>query len=220
MMPSRRDRVKEVFRAALDVPAGQRARFLEEACAGDPTLRAEAADLLAQDERADREGFLNPLGLFATAPAGGADPSRVGQRLGPYDIKRQIGEGGMGTVYLAERWRDYHQQVAVKFLKGGLDLQEFLQRFQAERLALANPEHPNVARLLDGGTTDDGVPFLVLEYVAGQPLDRYCDAHQLNVRQRLELLLAICAAVQHAHAHDIIHRDLKPRSWPATCVAS
>jgi WD40 repeat protein len=213
-------RAREVFQAALDVPPDERPCFLDAACAGDAAVRAEVESLLAQDEHAEREGFLAPPGTPPARPAGGDAGRWVGRRLGPYEVRRHLADGGMGAVYLAERWRDYRQQVAVKLLRAGLGLDDFLARFHAERQALAGLQHPNIAHLLDGGTSDDGVPYLVLEYVDGQPLDRFCDARHLTVRQRLEVLLPICAAVQHAHEHGIVHRDLKPANVLVTADAT
>jgi WD40 repeat protein len=202
-------RARQVYLEALDVPTVDRPRFLDDACAGDTALRAEVENLLGRDECAEREVFVVAAGSLPTLPDVRGD-RRVGARLGPYEVKRRLAEGGMGAVYLAERWRDYRQLVAIKFLKGGLDSDEFLLRFRTERQALAGLQHPNIARLLDGGSTDDGVPYLVMEYVEGEALDRHCDGRRLDVRGRLGLFLAVCEAVEHAHCRGIIHRDLKP----------
>ncbi len=140
---------------------------------------------------------------------GGADASE--RRIGPYRLVRELGQGGMGTVFLAVRDDDvFHKRVAVKLLKRGMDTDAIVQRFRAERQILAGLDHPNIARLLDGGTTDDGLPYLVMEYVEGAPLIEYADARDLYVAARLDLFLQVCAAVQHAHQNLVIHRDLKP----------
>jgi serine/threonine-protein kinase len=224
MTPERYERLCELFDRAQPLAPAERAAFLDGACAGDPALRAELEGLLAHDERARREQLLQgpcPLNARAllppdephtvpTAPPAKPDDALVGRRVGPYRIEQRVGRGGMGSVYRALRQEPYRQQVAVKVLRGGLGGEELVRRFAAERQALADLGHPHIARLLDGGTTDDGRPYLVLEYIDGEPLDRHCDRHQLGTRQRVELLRAVCAAVQHAHARGVLHRDLKP----------
>jgi eukaryotic-like serine/threonine-protein kinase len=136
------------------------------------------------------------------------------RRIGPYRVIRELGHGGMGTVYLAARDDDqYQKRVAIKVVRG-LDSAEVVRHFRRERQILAGLEHPNVARLLDGGTTEDGLPYLVMQHVEGQPIDRFCDERKLTVRERLELFQGVCAAVQHAHRNLLVHRDIKPAtSW-------
>jgi WD40 repeat protein/serine/threonine protein kinase len=145
-----------------------------------------------------------------SSPAAESDDALVGWRIGPYEVQQRVGGGGMGRVYRALRVEPYRQQVALKVISHGLDTEQFLRRFDTERQVLAELAHPHIARLLDGGTLDDGRPYLVMEYIDGEPLDRYCDSRQLPTAARVQLLLAVCAAVQYAHEHRVIHRDLKP----------
>jgi uncharacterized protein (TIGR03067 family) len=168
--------------------------------------RAGHGGVLAGDAPAATEGNT----LAAEAPAGPPADALVGRRLGPYLIQERVGSGGMGTVYRALRQADYRQQVAVKVILSGLDSDEIVPRFQTERQVLAELEHAHIARLFDGGVTDDGRPYFVMEYIDGQPLDRYCDRHQLNTEKRLRLLQGVCQAAQHAHERGVVHRDLKP----------
>ena len=139
----------------------------------------------------------------------------VGQTIGHWEILKRIGSGGMGAVYLARRAdRQYEQQVAIKLIKRGMDTEAMLRRFRNERQILAGFDHPNIARLLDGDTTDDGLPYFVMEYVEGLPIDEYCDLQALDVTGRLQLFRQVCAAVSYAHRRAVIHRDLKPLEHP------
>jgi serine/threonine protein kinase len=207
-----RDRFQQIdalFAAALERPREERPAFLRLACADDDELRREVERLLTADESA--EDFLaRPLTVPLELIEGevGAEPPA---RLGPYRLLREIGGGGMGSVYLAERDDAvYDRQVAVKVLRSGIGNAAGLQRFLAERQVLARLEHPGIARLYDGGTTPDGRPFLVMELVTGEPLDEYCDGKRLSIAARLRLFQRVCAAVQHAHDNRLVHRDLKP----------
>ncbi len=199
--------IDQVFAEALDRPLAERKAFLDEACAGDPELRLAVERLLLADEASD---------TFLEQPASellGLIPKEVeaGERLGPYRLLRKLGAGGMGTVYLARREDEHYQQdVALKILRSGLQGTEAVHRFLAERQILARLEHPNIARLYDGGSTPDGRPYLVMELVEGLPVDEYCDRHQLTVDRRFDLFRRICGAVQYAHQNLIVHRDLKP----------
>ena len=135
----------------------------------------------------------------------------IGQHIGLYKINREIGRGGMGTVYLATRDDDqYQKQVAIKVVKRGMDTDLVLARFRNERQILAGFDHPNIARLFDGGSTETGLPYFIMEYVEGQAIDEYCDSHRLSTAARLELFRTVCSAVQYAHQHLVIHRDIKP----------
>ncbi len=192
------------FHRALDLEEDERVRYLESL--DDPLLRGEIESLLA----AHRE---ETAVLAGSAPRGdqAESPSLVGRRAGSYRVVREIGHGGMGTVYLAERGdQQYDHKVAIKVVRRGMDTAEILARFRQERQILANLDHSNIARLLDGGTTDDGLPFFVMEHIEGEPIDRYCSRLGLPVTSRLDLLLAVCGAVQYAHRNLIVHRDLKP----------
>lgn len=197
-------RVEELFELALRSDAGERPAALARAC-GEMSLRAEVDDLLACDEAASRAGFL--------APPDGPDepvPSLICRRVGPYLIRESLAVGGMGRVYRATRVDDYRQEVAVKFVKAGGETDELLERFRNERQVLAALSHPHIARLLDGGVTADGAPYLVMEYIPGLSLHRYCDAHRLDTAGRLRLFRLVCLAVDYAHRQAVVHRDLKP----------
>jgi eukaryotic-like serine/threonine-protein kinase len=201
-------RAKDLFDRALDKEPGERGAFLAAACEGDDDLRAEVESLLAAHE--DAEGFLatgQPGGLLER---GEGDAARVG-RAGPYWLLGLIGRGGMGDVYRAVRDDDHFKKVvAVKLVRPDVMSDVVLGRFRAERQILAGLEHPGIARLLDGGATEDGRPFLVMEYVEGTRIDAYVASRGLDTRTRLELFRAVCAAVQYAHQNLVVHRDLKP----------
>ena len=206
MTPERWQQVKALFEQALERPPDERAAFLDQACHGDEALRREVRSLLSSHD----DGFLDePLSL--DAPSGDDGAAHTGQRIGAYRLVREIGHGGMGAVYLAERADgQFHQQVAVKFVRHGVDSDTLRRRFRAERQILARLEHPHIARLIDGGVSEDGLPYLAMEYVEGTRIDHYCDAHHLSTNERLRLFLAVCEAVHYAHQNLIVHRDLKP----------
>lgn len=203
------DRVEEIFLEALDLDPVQRAAFIEEACGSNHTLRQEVISLLEAHDEADAD-FLEetPSMLGHALP----NVSRRLERVGPYRILSELGKGGMGIVYLAERDDDqYHKRVALKVMQQQrLNLLGMRERFLAERQILAGLEHPNIARMLDGGVTDDEVPYFALEYVEGVPIHEYCDANQLSIDERLRLFMTVCRAVHYAHQNLIVHRDLKP----------
>jgi serine/threonine protein kinase len=210
MTGDRLARALELFEAAADRDAAQRAAFLAEACSGDAALLGEVEALLASDEQASR--FLNAPAVPLALPADQIPiRSFIGRRLGAYRILREIGHGGMGEIYLAERADDHFcKQVAIKIIRREMASPELLRRFRHERQMLARLEHPNIARLIDGGLTDEDIPYLVMEYVAGEPILEYCDRHELSISERLRLFHHVCAAVQTAHQNLIVHRDLKP----------
>jgi non-specific serine/threonine protein kinase/serine/threonine-protein kinase len=211
MSADRWQRLNEIFHAAVAVRPGGRAAYLDEACAGDDALRREAAELLDAHLRAesDANAFAH-LGIRLDEPA---SPSVEGHRIGPYLVSGEIGRGGMGAVWLAERADgQFRQRVAIKLIKRGMDTAQILGRFRVERQILASLDHPHIARLLDGGTTDDGLPYFVMEHIEGQPIDRYADERRLSVRDRLALFLQVCDAVTYAHQHLIVHRDIKPQN--------
>lgn len=196
--------VEGVFLRALEQKPEARTAFLREACGGDDALLTEVLDLLRHESAAEAQGF---LGGDRAAPS---DDPHLGQDFGPYRIQHRIGHGGMGNVYLAVRHADFRQQVAVKVLRRGMDTENILRRFRNEIQVLAAlSKHENIAGLLDAGTTAEGLPYFVMEYVEGEPLDAYCDHHKLSLRERIGLFRKVCAAVQFAHQHMIIHRDLK-----------
>jgi serine/threonine protein kinase/tetratricopeptide (TPR) repeat protein len=205
------ERLNQIFHAALALPAGERASYLDSACADDPDLRIEVLELITAHERAAQ--FIESPALVSARTWFEPDtrPPLAGSRLGAYRVEREIGRGGMGAVYLAQRADGhYEQQVAIKLIKRGMDTDLVLERFRAERQILASLDHPNIARLMDGGTTDDGRPYFVMEYIEGKPIDQYADARGLTVAERLGLFLQICGAVAYAHTRHIIHRDIKP----------
>ena len=202
-----------IFDASMDLPPEKREAYLETECGNDAELRALVERLIANAESdtflpteggtpTEAKGFNRERSLEANEAA----PSVIG----PYTIQQQIGEGGFGIVYLAEQTRPVRRRVALKILKAGMDTKAILARFEAERQAMALMEHPNIAKILDAGETETGRPYFVMEYVPGEPLTRYCDKHRLDTKERLELMLPVCRAVQHAHSKGIIHRDLKP----------
>ena len=202
-----RPQARDLFLDALEKSSPvERAAFLDEACAGDAGLREAVEELLAYDHR---DGFLeNPAMSLPTVLLSTA--AQPGEMIGRYKLLQQIGEGGFGIVYLADQLEPVKRRVALKVLKPGMDTREVVARFEAERQALALMDHPNIARVFDGGATESGRPYFVMELVKGIPLTKYCDDHRLNSRQRLDLFLDVLAAVQHAHQKGIIHRDLKP----------
>lgn len=208
----RHARCEEIFARALEREPSGREAFLEEVCGGDRELLADVRSLLGALSGA--EGFLErPVmsGLTQlTLPDEDQDPA-IGRRIGPYRIERRLGAGGMGRVYLALREGvDFDQRVAVKLVARGIYDREALRRFRNECRALATLEHPHVTRMIDGGFTEDGTPYIVMEYVDGEPIDAFCDRHGLDVPARIRLFLDLCSAVAHAHQHSTLHRDIKP----------
>src|SRR5262249_7269418 len=201
------DRVQELFLASADLLADDQQQFLDAACAGDNALRSEIESLLASDRKGSH---LIQNAVECEAYQILDSQALAGQLLGPYRLLREIGRGGMGEVYLASREHPYRKDVAIKVVKRGMDTEDVLRRFRGERQILANLEHPYIARLIDGGATDDGRPFLAMEFVEGQPIDEYCEDRQLSVADRCRLFLKVCEAVSHAHRNLVIHRDLKP----------
>jgi serine/threonine protein kinase len=209
-------REEQIFHQALERPAAQRGAFLDAACGGDIDLRERVAALLKAQE--------NP-GSFLQSPAAGVGISptidqppseRPGAQIGPYKLLEQIGEGGMGVVYLAEQTQPLQRRVALKVIKPGMDSRQIVARFEAERQALTLMDHVNIARVLDAGATEEGRPYFVMELVSGVPITKYCDDNQLTPRQRLELFVPVCQAIQHAHQKGIIHRDIKPSNVMVT----
>ena len=209
MNPDRWQRIKELFGQAQECEPLRRASFLAKACEGDEELRREVNSLLESYQETGGRLDAPVAAAFGAAPA--RLDLRVGHAIGPYRIIRRIGRGGMGSVYLAERFDDqFRRRVAVKAVNPELVDEETLRRFHNERQTLAVLDHPNIIRLLDGGTTEDGTPYLVMEYVEGQAIDDYCDSRRLSTNERLGLFRAVCSAVNYAHQNLIVHRDLKP----------
>lgn len=208
--------VRDLFERALDLPPEQRAAFLDDACADDSGLRVEVDSLLAAEADSPPTLAIDvPTTMLRDALSSVRETSAAGSwaglRLGAWRLDREIGRGGMGSVYLAQRADgQYAQRAAVKLVRPGWDAEVLRARFRSERQILAQLEHPNIARLLDGGVSDDGKPYLVLEYVDGSDLVGWCDRARLDIRSRLRLFLTVCDAVGHAHRKLIVHRDLKP----------
>jgi serine/threonine protein kinase/tetratricopeptide (TPR) repeat protein len=209
-MSVQQDKAAKIFDVAVELATpAQRAAYLDAACGQDQQLRAEVDELLQHD---------NPAGSFLDSPAGvpvdtldePAVTERPGTVIGPYKLLEQIGEGGFGVVFMAEQHQPIRRKVALKVLKPGMDTKQVIARFEAERQALALMDHPSIAHVFDGGETASGRPYFVMELVRGTPITDFCDQNQLPVRERLELFVSVCQAVQHAHQKGIIHRDLKP----------
>src|SRR6266436_3577251 len=208
LQPNREEAIVE---AALALPPEQRSAYVEQACANDTSLGQLVEGLLQAHKQ------LGALRHQETATAPSATmvislpaTERPGDRIGRYKLLQQIGEGGCGVVYMAEQEEPVRRRVALKVIKLGMDTKQVVARFEAERQALALMDHQNIAKVLDAGATDKGRPFFVMELVKGIPVTRYADENNLDTRQRLELFVQICQAVQHAHQKGIIHRDLKP----------
>jgi non-specific serine/threonine protein kinase/serine/threonine-protein kinase len=207
MNPDRWQRLEDLFHATLERPPAEREAFLTDACAGDQELRKDVERLLRADEEAS--AFVDSAAAGVERLAATVLPD--GRQVGAYRIVRELGRGGMGSVYLGERAdAQFDMRVAIKLIKRGMDTDAVLERFRHERQILAALEHPNIARLLDGGTTDEGLPYFVMEYVDGQPIDEYSRAHHLTLEQRLDLFRQVCAAVSYAHQNLVVHRDIKP----------
>jgi serine/threonine protein kinase len=211
----------------------ERRRFLDEACAGNEVLRGRIETLMRQSEQLGSflENSPQPLGAAADISIAVEKP---GTQIGPYKLLQQIGEGGMGVVYMAEQTEPIARRVALKIIKPGMDTRQVIARFEAERQALALMDHPNIAKVLDAGATGErrdvsppvdrradaaplaGRPYFVMELVHGVPITKYCDDNHLTPRERLELFVPVCQAIQHAHQKGIIHRDIKPSNVMVT----
>ncbi len=213
MNSANRQQLKELFHAAVELAPPDREAFLKANCAADAELHCEVSALLTAHESAGdfiEHPALVDVGLVADNESN-RSAAVTGQQIGSYRIIRELGRGGMGSVYLAARADEsFDKQVALKLIKRGMDSDAIIKRFVMERQILANLDHPNIARLIDGGTTEDGLPYFVLEYIEGTTITRYCDQHKLNTIERLKLFRQVCAAVQFAHQNLIVHRDLKP----------
>ena len=195
-------RVKDLFQSALEQDPERRSSFLRQACGSDASLLAEVESLLAAHEQPD--------GLSQGFPADLLEEVQAPRSIGPYQLIRKIGGGGMGQVWLAEQTAPLQRQVALKLIRSGMYDDSLLRRFQAERQSLALMDHPAIAKVFDAGATPDGQPYFVMEYVPGIPINEYCDQKKLGVSHRLELFVKVCEGVQHAHQKAVIHRDLKP----------
>lgn len=212
MNPARWRRIEELFHLAVDLPAYDRERNLARVCAGDEDLRLEVLSLLAGDTSEDFiRNSIADVALSLASIAAKPKDDLTGERIGPYRVTRLVGRGGMGAVYEAVRDDEqFRQQVAIKVIKRGMDMDFARDRFLRERRILASLDHPHIARLLDGGATADGLPYFVMEFVAGEPITEYCRRRRLSINEKLRLFRKVCSAVQHAHTKLVIHRDLKP----------
>src|SRR5262245_34216052 len=197
---------ESIFADALNQTSAEaRAAYLESACDGDAALRARVEKLLKSHTVAG--SFLQqPVAVTSDQPL----VERPGTIIGDYKLLQQIGEGGMGVVYMADQEHPVRRRVALKIIKPGMDSRQVIARFEAERQALAMMDHQNIAKVLDAGTTESGRPYFVMELVHGIPLTKFCDDNRLTLRQRLELFVPVCHAIQHAHQKGVIHRDIKP----------
>ena len=219
--------LKTVFNEALERPAGpERSAYLDGACRDNTALRAQVDELLKDHDQVGR--FLETSAADRQPEAAADTPYQpgghgaedrpslgplsevAGTLIGPYKLLQQIGEGGMGTVFMAEQTQPVQRKVALKVIKAGMDSRQVIARFEAERQALAMMDHINIARVIDAGTTESGRPYFVMELVHGVPITKYCDDNRLTPRQRLELFVPVCQAIQHAHQKGVIHRDVKP----------
>ncbi|MDA8018324.1 MAG: serine/threonine-protein kinase [Thermoanaerobaculia bacterium] len=220
-MSARKDwrRIEELFFQCVELPADERSHWLARECGDDESLRRSVEHLLAAESSAESrlEGIVRRAVEDELDPESGSEPGSFDapperpEHVGPYRVLEVLGEGGMGTVFLGERADGtYEQRVAIKVVKQGLLAPQASCRFERERQLLARIEHPAVARLLDGGTTPAGIPYLVMEFVDGEPIDRYCDRHRLSISERLRLFREVCAGVHAVHRNLVVHRDLKP----------
>jgi len=214
MTPERWRQVEEIFQAALDLSPGERTRYVSEVCAKDTELKRDVEVLLSQYDSAAElleEPLYGNTELSVLESFIEEKDPMIGRRLGSYRIEREIGRGGMGAVYEASRAdNEFNKRAAIKLVKRGMDTDFILRRFRKERQILAALDHPHIGGLLDGGTTEDGLPYFVMEYIEGQPLYTYCDSHNLNITERLKLFRSICDAVHYAHQKQVVHRDIKP----------
>lgn len=217
---NRYSEVKTIFVAALELEGDARESFVHDQCGDDDDLRAQVQDMLRQYDTRDDESLvaIDWAGQIADSSAETSSEGRladaraalIGTEIGPYTLLEEIGVGGMGVVYRAEQHEPLHREVAIKLVRAGLSRDEVIMRFEVERQALAVMNHPNVARAYDAGTSPDGRPYFVMEYVPGTPITEYCDEHRLGIEARLRLFLDVCDGIQHAHQKGLIHRDIKP----------
>ena len=201
---------KAIFNVARKMESAEAvAEYLDMACGDDQQARQRIVELLRLHEQ--EQSFLEspPPGIDVTLDAPSIS-EKPGSQIGPFRLMEQIGEGGFGLVFVAEQQRPVRRKVALKIIKPGMDTKEVIARFEAERQALALMDHPNIAKVLDAGTTDSSRPYFVMELVRGIPISEYCDRERLDTKERLKLFVAVCQAIQHAHQKGVIHRDVKP----------
>jgi serine/threonine protein kinase/formylglycine-generating enzyme required for sulfatase activity len=208
MTPEQFQKASALFDSARRLAANERASFLDDACNDDPSLRRNVDRLLSHHD--DDSGILADGAIPAAIGLSEPETPPMPKRIGPYTVLEALGEGGMGTVYLAEQHEPLQRRVAIKLIKAGMDSRQIVARFEAERQALAMMDHAGIARVFDAGTSEDGRPYFVMEHVNGQPITTYCDEQRLDVADRLQLFVDVCHAIEHAHQKGIIHRDIKP----------
>ena len=212
-MSANRDREEEIFDAARELAAHERAAYLANVCGQDADLRQRIEGMLAADADAG-EFFKTHDAPVPTVILAEASPSpsieKAGDKIGRYKLLQQIGEGGCGVVYMAEQEEPVRRRVALKVIKIGMDTKQVIARFEAERQALALMDHPNIAKVFDAGATETGRPYFVMELVRGMKITEFCDEKKLGTHARLDLFIQVCQAIQHAHQKGIIHRDIKP----------
>jgi eukaryotic-like serine/threonine-protein kinase len=206
-MSERAAKLEAIFEAALDLPAAERAAYVAGACGGDVDLQEQVERLLGNLDRAGKFLAATDWPMTDGTPSDLVEP---GTRIGRYKLLEKVGEGGCGVVYVAEQTEPVRRRVALKVIKPGMDTKQVVARFEAERQALAMMDHPNIAKVLDGGATERGRPYFVMELVRGIKITDYCDQTSLATPARLNLFIQVCQAIQHAHQKGIIHRDIKP----------
>ena len=199
---------RDLLVTALELPVDKRDEFLDRECGSDTQLRARLSRLVQAAQHED--SFMEEPAMVTPPTISVEKASMLGQMIGPYKLLQVIGEGGMGTVYMADQSKPVERRVAVKIIKAGMDTKQVIARFAAEQQALALMDHPNIAKVLDAGTTETGRPYFVMELVKGIPITKYCDDKHFTLRERLGLMVDVCNAIQHAHQKGIIHRDIKP----------
>ncbi|MDZ7755988.1 serine/threonine-protein kinase [Rhodohalobacter sp.] len=214
--------IKSVVDKALTLNAGERKKYIDSACRQYPSISTDVWELLQYVEESDRDHFMKEiwsdqknllLDISGEIREMNLEEEFINREIGPYRITDLLGHGGMGAVFKAVRTDgEFHLEAAIKLIRSGSDSADAMLRFGIEKEILAGLKHPNIAHLLDGGITDDGISYLIMEYVDGMPVDQYCDEHRLSLKQRLRLFKEICAAVQYAHNNLIVHRDLKPQN--------
>jgi eukaryotic-like serine/threonine-protein kinase len=211
MSPDRWKKIEAIFTAALSFEADEREAFIQRACGDDFEMRRQVIDMLAHDENPESFPGTSVFGLLEDSSEYSSADTNISRQIGVYRLVKELGRGGMGAVYLAERAdHEFRHQVAIKLIKRGMDTDLVLKRFRRERQMLADLNYPNIARLLDGGTTEDGLPYFVMEYIEGQSILEYCNERRLTLKERLRLFLQACSAVRFAHQKTIVHRDIKP----------
>lgn len=222
MEEERWERIKTIVDTALTLSGGEKETYLSTVCRKNPEICAEIEELLRSIEESEEKQFMMPMRqdrkelvaeLSDELNEALSGETLIGTTIGPYRITEQLGSGGMGTVFKAKRIDgEFHHQVAIKLIKKGVDSEENIRRFRVEREVLAGLHHPNIAQLHDGGVTEDGIPYLIMEYIDGVPIDRYCNEQQLTINQRLDLFKEVCRAIQFAHTNLVVHRDLKAQN--------